>query len=120
MAMTSYFRVQSGDRNAADLLAVESQTSLAWGRDHLDNRTTDRVGVSVCDSRESLAAYLAETGIPYGTPGWVLVELQGTLSDDQPLDADRGEFLIHPTEVVSVAPIDDEFFELISKAYGED
>lgn len=113
----TYFRVQSGDRPAADLLQTDSHISRAWGRDHLDDDHTIREGVSVCDSRESLAAYLAGTGIPYGLPGWVLVELRGTLSVDQPLDADRGEYLIHPTEIVSCAPIDDEFFELVSAAY---
>lgn len=114
----TYFRVQSGDRDVADPLTPEGQTSLAWGHDHLDDRSTDRVGVSVCDSRESLAAYLVGTGIPYGAPGWVLVELEGDLSDDQPLDADRGEYLIHPTRIVSCSLIDDAFWELLDAAYN--
>lgn len=113
----TYFRVQSGDRDVADLLDPTEQGSHVWGREMLDDRSTDRVGVSVCDSRESLAAYLAGTGIPYGTPGWVLVELRGEISADTPHDADRGEYLIHPTEIVACAPIDDDFFELISAAY---
>lgn len=118
----TYFRVQSGDRLATDLLDPAAQISLAWGHDHLEDRRTDRVGVSVCASREELAQYLATfgAGIPYGMPGWVLVEVRGDVSDDQPLDAEGGEFLVHPTEIVSVAAIDDEFFDLIGAAYEED
>lgn len=33
------------------------------------------------------------------------------------LDAEHGEYLVHPTEILSVAPIDDEFFDLIGAAY---
>lgn len=115
----TYFRVQSGDRDVSDLLDAEQQTSSAWGKWHLEDRSTDREGVSVCDSRESLATYLATygAGIPFGLPGWVLVELRGEISDDQPLDAEGGEFLVHPTEIVSCAPIDDDFFAMISNAY---
>lgn len=118
MTSQTYFRVQSGDRPAADLLTA-GQVSMAWGRDHLEDRATDRSGVSVCRTREELAAYLATygAGIPYGQPGWVLVELCGEISDDQPLDAEGGEVLVHPTEVVAVAEIDDEMFDLIGDAY---
>ncbi|GAA2644483.1 hypothetical protein GCM10010399_92980 [Dactylosporangium fulvum] len=115
----TYFRVQSGDRPASDLLDAEQQISRAWGKDHLEDRGTDRVGVSVCATREELAQYLATygAGIPYGMPGWVLVELRGDISDDQPLDSEGGELLVHPTEIMSVAAIDDEFFDLIGAAY---
>lgn len=114
----TYFRVQPGDRDARQLLDVEEQVSRAWGRAEDDPRTT-RTGVSVCDSRETLAQYLATVGqgIPYGLPGWVLVELCGDHSTDQPLDAEFGEYLIHPTEIVSVALIDDEFFDMIGDFY---
>lgn len=115
----TYYRVQSGDRDTNDLLDPAYQISQAWGHEHLDDRRTDRAGVSVCDSREALAAYLAGPGqgIPFGSGGWVLVELRGVRSDDQPLDAEHGEYLIHPTEIVTVAQIDDEFLELIGAAY---
>jgi hypothetical protein len=111
---SSYFRVQSPDRPVADLLDAEYQTSSAW---HRDDR--DRQGVSVCESRETLATYLATvgSGIPYGSTGWVLVELAGTPSSATPLDAEAGELLVHPTAIISAAPIDDEFFELIGAAY---
>lgn len=114
----TYFRVQSGDRPTTDLLA-DGQISAAWGKEHLEDRTTDRAGVSVCSSREELATYLATygAGIPYGLPGWVLVELTGEISDDRPLDAEGGEILVHPTQIIAAAEIDDEFFGLISDAY---
>lgn len=113
----TYFRVQSGDRPATDLLEA-GQISRAWGRDEDDART-NRSGVSVCAGREELAQYLATygAGIPYGLAGWVLVELAGDISDDQPLDAEGGELLVHPTEIIAVAEIDDELFEMIGAAY---
>lgn len=111
---TSYFRVQSGDRDVTDLLNPEFQVSSAWHRDDLD-----RDGVSVCDSRETLAQYLATagSGIPYGGAGWVLVELTGEPTYEQALDAEYGEILIRPTEILSVAPIDDELFDMIGAAF---
>jgi len=115
-----YFRVQSGDRPTADLLSA-GQISAAWGKDHLEDRDTDRSGVSVCSSREELATYLATygAGIPYGLPGWVLVELTGDIGDDQPLDAEGGEVLVHPTAIIAVTEIDDEFFDMIGAAYDD-
>lgn len=114
----TYFRVQSGADNPADLLVAENQLSRAWHEHHLDNAPTTRTGVSVCATREALAGYLATygQGIPFGLPGWVLVELRGDISDDQPLDAEGGELLIHPTEIVNVGPIDAAFFDLIGDA----
>lgn len=116
--MQTYFRVQPGDWDANLLLDTEMQVSRAWGRDEDDPDTT-RTGVSVCDSRESLAQYLATVGqgIPFGSPGWVLVQLRGERSDDQPLDAEWGEYLIHPTELVAVGLIDADFFDMIGAAY---
>jgi hypothetical protein len=111
----TYFRVQPAGRDILD----GPQTSRAWHRSDTEPQPTDRAGVSVCGSREELATYLATfgEGIPYGQPGWVLVELRGEISDEQPLDAEGGELLVHPTEIVAVAEIDDEFFELIGAAY---
>jgi len=111
----TYFRVQPADRDILD----GAQTSRAWHRSEAEAQSTDRSGVSVCGSREELAAYLATygEGIPFGQAGWVLVELRGDVSDDQPLDGEGGELLVHPTEIVAVAEIDDAFFELIGAAY---
>ncbi len=121
--MQSFFRVQSGDRDVNDLLDPAEQRSRLWtsGVRFDDDAHTDRDrdGISVCDSRESLAAYLADAGagIPYGLPGWVLVELTGDICTARPLDAEHGEYLIRPTRIISCAPIDEEFFELIGAAY---
>lgn len=119
MRQQTYFRVQPGDRNPADLLDHTNQISRAWHDFEGDTTERTRTGVSVCDSRETLAAYLATVGqgIPYGEGGWILIELTGTLSADQPLDAEHGEYLIHPTAIVNAAPIDDEFYETIGAAY---
>lgn len=111
----TYFRVQPVGRDILD----GPQTSRAWHRSETEAQATDRSGVSVCGSREELAAYLATygQGIPYGQADWVLVELRGEVSDDQPLDAEGGELLVHPTEIVAVAEIDDAFFQMIGAAY---
>lgn len=113
MTQASYFRVQPGDRDILD----GSQTSRAWHRDETEAQSTDRAGVSACESLESLASYLATTGagIPYGMPGWVLVEFTGELSDDRPLDP--GEYLVHPEAIISEQPIPDSFFEMIGAAW---
>jgi hypothetical protein len=113
---TTYFRIQTAGREITDLLDPTEQVSRAWHRDDLD-----RDGVSVCDSLETLAAYLASagSGIPYGAGEWVIVEVSGTPSCATPLDAEYGEMLVHPTEIVSVLPMDDAFFEMIAAAYEE-
>lgn len=109
----TWFRVQSGDE----------QISRIWaGGERFDDdahTSRDRHGISVCASREDLAAYLAGpgAGIPYGSAGWVIVELTGYHSDDAPLDREDGEQLIHPTEIISVTEIDDNFFDMIGAAY---
>lgn len=113
MKQTTYFRIQTADRDVAELLNPELQVSGNWN--NLESYT--RTGVSVCESREDLATYLAQSGIPFGSGEWVIVEVGGHLSDDDPCDAEYGEILIHPTEIVSVSPMDDEFFELIGAAY---
>lgn len=111
----TYYRVQTADRDPADLLDPEYQVSSHWN----NIESYDRVGVSVCESLEDLAYYLAQSGIPYGNGQWVIVELDGYLSDDDPYDAEDGEILIHPTVIVSVEDMDDEFFDLIGAAYQE-
>ena len=109
----TYFRIQTADRDVNDLLNPEFQISENWN--NIESYT--RSGVSVCDSLENLAAYLAQSGIPFGAGEWVIVELDGDISDDTPCDAEYGELLIHPTEIVSVRPLDDDMFDLIGAAY---
>lgn len=115
--MMTYFRVQAAWRDVNDLLDPAEQVSRAWHRDDLD-----RDGVSVCESREDLARYLATVGegIPFGAGEWVVVELTGTPSDAEPLDADDGELLLHPTGIVSVRSMDDDgMFDLIGDVLDE-
>jgi hypothetical protein len=114
--MRTYYRVQPGNRPVETLLDSEAQISSAWHRDDLN-----RSGISVCESREVLAGYLATVGegIPYGSGGWVLVGLEGAESDDTPLDAEYGEILLRPTRIVSVTSLDDdiEMWDMIGAAY---
>ena len=109
----TYYRIQSADRGVELLLDPTAQVSEAWS----GNESLTRRGVSVCDSLEDLAQYLVTdgSGIPFGDGEWVVVELEGTLSTDTPLDA--GETLIHPTRIVSVEPIDAQLLPLIDAAY---
>lgn len=108
--MTTYFRIQSADRDVAELLDPE-HVSYSW-----DDEAVSDLGVSTCESIEALAAYVARTGIPCGLGEWVIVEVAG---DNLGLGRDGryGEFLIAVDEIVSVRPLDDDFFELVGVAY---
>lgn len=111
----TYYRVQSADRDPADLLDPNNHISYHWN--NLDIPQYTRRGVSVCETREDLASYLAGSGIPIGDGDWVVVGVDGDESDDTPYDAEYGEVLIHPTEIVSVEPLDDDWYEMIGAAY---
>ena len=104
-----YYRIQTTDYDPAELLE-DGQVSTSWSND------STRSGKSVCTSREALATYLAQSGIPFGSGSWVLVELEGYGSDDEDEDAHLGALLIHPTKIVSVEPIEDSFFDEIDAA----
>src|SRR4030095_3885339 len=111
----TYYRIQTADRDARDLLNPTSQVSYHWN--NIESAEYTRAGVSVCDSREALAAYLAQSGIPYGSREWVIVERRGERGADTPYDAECGELLVHPTEIVSVTEMDDDMYDLIGAAY---
>lgn len=115
--MTSYYRVQTADRDPADLIDAErTQKSYAW----FAPESWDRPGVSVCASLEELATYLAQSGVPYGAGEWVIVELLGDeVEGVMGNDAEYGELLVWPTEIVSVRPMDAEFFDMIGAAYDK-
>lgn len=112
---TTYYRVQSADRDVAALLDPTEQVSRAWHRDDID-----QVGVSVCESPEDLARYLvgAGEGIPFGAGKWVVVELVGDLILGRSHDEDFGERLVRPTAIVSVQPLA-VLDDLIAAAYDE-
>lgn len=109
---TSYYRIQTADRDANLLLDAEAQTSQAWNGN--DDLTRD--GVSVCDSLEELAEYLATDGqgIPYGAGEWVIVEIEGEYLG---AGIDRLESLVRPTRIVAVTAMDDEMFDMIGAAF---
>lgn len=109
----SYFRVQHPNR--PDILNPENQTSESYNPGSEDDI---RTGISVCDSREELAEYLAQSGIPF-EDDWELIECDGYHADDQDEDAHLGARLIHPTEIISRETIGDGFIEEIFAAYDE-
>lgn len=113
--MTSFYRIQTADRDPADLVDTDhTQASHSW----YGPESYDRPGVSVCGSLEELATYLAHSAIPYGTGQWVIVELRGdVIADADPMDAQYGEILVYPTEIVSVRPMGEDMYELIDAAY---
>ena len=110
-----YFRIQEASRNPIDLIDPDhGQISYSWA----GPESYDRPGVSVCGSFEELISYLAQTTIPFGYGEWVIVELDGDeVEDVVPMDAEVGEILVWPTEIISVRPVDDAIFELIGDAY---
>jgi len=116
---TSYYRIQSAGREVGDLLDASEQVSRTWS-----NSTNEGVydeGVSVVDSVESLATYLATAGqgIPIGDGQWVIVELAGEYLG-WGRDKDAGEMLIRPTAILSVTFADDGFYEMVGAAYDAD
>lgn len=74
-------------------------------------RTTRR-GVSVFPSLGGLYRYLAERDPDLD--GWVIVELEGDISDDVDLDADAGALLVFPTQIVHVHAGDPELLAKIA------
>ena len=110
----TYFRIQPQDR--PNILDPQYQTSSSWNDLGDDERI--RKGVSVCGSREDLAEYLAQVGIPF-EDDWELLEVAGHRADDEDEDAHLGCSLIIPTEIISREIIGDAFIEEIMDAYDE-
>lgn len=54
-----------------------------------------RHGISACTSLADLAAYVACSGLQATDPG--LIVLEGSESEDTPLDGEMGEVLVLPT-----------------------
>lgn len=108
-AGSTYYRIQDADRDVADLLDPEQQYSISYVDD------TERHGISVCDSLEDLADYLAHSGVPFDTTS-VVVAVSGPLSEDEDEDADQGALLVIPERIVSVEPMTDRLADLIDAA----
>ena len=71
--------------------------------DGIIDRTT-RAGVSVFPTIEGLLRYLSEDHREFGDN--VIVELDGELTGDVDLDAERGALLVRPVHIVSVHEVD--------------
>ena|SRR5690242_4181027 len=112
----TYFRVQSGDRDPADLLDPGYQFSHTPTRDPHYTRE----GVSVMTNMDDLYEYFAcpdSAGIQIREGAWVVVELEGDeVEDSSPVDAHFGEVLVRPTRIVSVQPLGDEFLAQVDAA----
>lgn len=112
--MTTGYRIQSAAHDVADLLDPTKQFSLNYNGQDEDTRR----GISVCDTLDDLAAYIAQSGIVIDTDASVIVHIEGTPSTDTPCDAHLGERLIHPTRIISVTDADDTgIWDLVSAAY---
>ena len=107
----SYYRIQQENHPIEWLLDPEYQFSTSW------NAGEDvRSGVSVCGSLEELATYFATVGIPF-TDDCLLVELDGTWSDDEDEDAHLGAMLVYPTEIISTERVGARFGAMVIDAY---
>jgi hypothetical protein len=110
MTNETYFRIQAADRDVTELLDPE-HVSYSW-----DNEEVFDLGTSTCATLEDLAAYIAQTGIPFGLGEWVVVEVAGE-NVRRGRDGHMGEWLVQVTEIVSIRPLDDAFYALIDAAY---
>lgn len=106
----SYYRIQPASYDTTQLLDPELQYSESYCTG------TVRHGVSVCDSPEELATYLAHSGIPFDDT-FAVIELEGSDSDEDDEDAHQGARLIIPTSIISATPITDTLLDLINAAY---
>lgn len=108
----SFYRVQPATFDPQAMVDdTEYQFSLNWADD-----TDVRAGVSVCASREDLATYLAQTGIPFADE-WNLVEVDGYSAGEDDCDAHLGALLIIPTCIISTEPVSAGFGEQIIAAF---
>lgn len=88
------YRFQDKNRSIDALLDAEQQYSYSWDLS-LEETDAVRHGISACESLADLAAYVACSALQATDPGVVILE--GTESEDTPLDADQGEVLVLPT-----------------------
>lgn len=77
---------------------------------------TRRHGIAVFPAREGLYRYLAEKDA--AVDGKVVVELEGTLSEERDLDADAGALLVCPERIVEISPLDARLMEEIADRLG--
>jgi hypothetical protein len=108
----TWFRLQHHSRTET-ILDPATWESTSWS--DIDSDT--RRGVSVCTDLDDLVDYFAECECDYG-PEYidrlVVIELEGSLSEDDDFDADRGAYLIYPSRIVSVQPVPDELRAVVA------
>ena len=113
--MTStYVRIQDRKYGTDGLLDAER---LSWDMGMCERNA--RRGVSCCDDLEALLDYYVQAPIEIGDDP-VIITMEGTPSDDEPLDAEFGERLIHPTRIISIVSADEAgFYEGINARLEE-
>ena len=84
------YRIQDRKRGTEYLLDPETQYS--WPMDYDESKV--RHGVSGCETIAELAAYWATHAVDANDP--VLVRVEGSQSEDTPLDEEFGEVLVLP------------------------
>lgn len=117
-----YFRIQPADRDTAALLDPARWNSRNHGGEkYIDGPNGEEIedvrhGVSVCESVEELATYIAQSGVPVADQA-VIVELEADLADDEDHDAHLGARLVHPTAIIGTTVVGDEFYDLVNAAH---
>ena len=105
------YRFQDKNREIEALLDPEQQYSYSWDLS-LEETDAVRHGISACESLADLAAYVACSALQATDPG--LIVLDGTESEDTPLDADQGEILVLPTTATWADEATEErFFDVV-------
>lgn len=104
MSTKTYTRIQDRSWGTDELFTAGRQSNdMGW------NESNARTGVSVCEDLDALMDYYVQAPIEIGSDP-VIITLEGELAEDQPLDADLGEYLIIPTRVVSIESAEDAGF----------
>ena len=107
------YRFQDKNRDINALIDPEQQYSYSWDLS-LEETDAVRHGISACESLADLAAYVACSALQATDPGVII--LDGTESEDMPLDADQGEVLVLPTAARWVdEATENHFFDVVGE-----
>jgi hypothetical protein len=127
--VTTYWRLHPDDESPEELLEPENQVSKPWGgadrgpcdkcgtsgrlggfgecpacRGSGEITDSQRRGVSVFSDPDGLYRYMLKRDTDMD--GSLLVELEGTVSEDPDFDADEGALLVFPTRIVRAIDLD--------------
>src|SRR3954454_13342382 len=95
-------RADPGCRHCGGEVEFEGECPTCKGTGEITD--SQRRGVSVFPSADGLYRYMLRRDSDMS--GSVLVELEGTESDDVDFDADEGALLVYPTRIVRTCPVD--------------